>query len=507
MLTLSRCSSSRLPQIVASAIRSTLGHIADENEGEGDANDPRPPSLCGHALLSSLDIRHSTARLLVRLSERQRDETGDDSATCVVIAGALLEVALPLLRGGIPASTITASFEEAASRAGDIIENMGEIIDLDDGEALAGLVKSQLSLTSDGGSCDDELGGLAARIAAESFISPGKVRVVEDILLSDSLDEGRNELIDGILLDRGAMRGVASGPTSITDAKIALLEFWLSPAGPNFALADAASRERMLKDDRKRMLQECKAIRKSGVTMVLICKPERANDQTDVNVQICLHFLGKMGIMAIINIDGEDLDLVTEALGCSVAKSPADLTLDKLGGAGLVTEVLLSGRRNVKFSAVKGGEFLTVVLRGSAEMVCQSRSVILEAKAAVNRVSKRPSLLPIPLSGATEVEVALRIKEQCYHLSDTPSQCIRAFADALEVIPYVLAERVGLDPAESVIELRRRHAEGERGSGININNGCIFNMSGGVGQQRQLAIIPINGIELATQTTCAILTQ
>jgi T-complex protein 1 subunit delta len=35
--------------------------------------------------------------------------------------------------------------------------------------------------------------------------------------------------------------------------------------------------------------------------------------------------------------------------------------------------------------------------------------------------------------------------------------CIRAFADALEIIPYTLSENAGLNPINTVTELRNRH--------------------------------------------------
>ena len=45
---------------------------------------------------------------------------------------------------------------------------------------------------------------------------------------------------------------------------------------------------------------------------------------------------------------------------------------------------------------------------------------------------------------------------------------VRAFADALEVIPSTLAENAGLNPIAIVTELRGRHARGETAAGINV---------------------------------------
>lgn len=42
------------------------------------------------------------------------------------------------------------------------------------------------------------------------------------------------------------------------------------------------------------------------------------------------------------------------------------------------------------------------------------------------------------------------------------SICLRAYAEALEVIPYTLAENAGLSPINTVTELRNKHANGEK---------------------------------------------
>ena len=39
------------------------------------------------------------------------------------------------------------------------------------------------------------------------------------------------------------------------------------------------------------------------------------------------------------------------------------------------------------------------------------------------------------------------------------SYCFKAFAEALEIIPYTLAENAGLNPISTVTELRNKHAQ------------------------------------------------
>lgn len=57
------------------------------------------------------------------------------------------------------------------------------------------------------------------------------------------------------------------------------------------------------------------------------------------------------------------------------------------------------------------------------------------------------------------------------------SFCVRAFGEALEAIPYTLAENAGLNPIEIVTELRNLHANGQTTAGINVRKGAITDMA------------------------------
>ena len=70
--------------------------------------------------------------------------------------------------------------------------------------------------------------------------------------------------------------------------------------------------------------------------------------------------------------------------------------------------------------------------------------------------------------GAPEIELSLSLMDYANSLSGMEQYCFRAFAEALEVIPFTLAENAGLNPIATVTELRNRHAQGEKTAGINV---------------------------------------
>lgn len=57
------------------------------------------------------------------------------------------------------------------------------------------------------------------------------------------------------------------------------------------------------------------------------------------------------------------------------------------------------------------------------------------------------------------------------------SYCVRAFAEAMEVVPYTLSENAGLNPIQIVTQLRQLHAAGDKAAGINVRKvrfGFVF---------------------------------
>ena len=61
--------------------------------------------------------------------------------------------------------------------------------------------------------------------------------------------------------------------------------------------------------------------------------------------------------------------------------------------------------------------------------------------------------------GAPETEVSRQLMLYANTLTGADAYCFKAFAEALEIIPYTLSENAGLNPIGTVTELRNRHAQ------------------------------------------------
>lgn len=88
-------------------------------------------------------------------------------------------------------------------------------------------------------------------------------------------------------------------------------------------------------------------------------------------------------------------------------------------------------------------------------------------------IVKRKSICPG--GGAAEIEVAVRMQELSNKVKGLKAYCYRGFAEAMEIIPYTLAENAGLNPINIVTELRNRHISGDKHDGINVKKVLLLN--------------------------------
>lgn len=103
----------------------------------------------------------------------------------------------------------------------------------------------------------------------------------------------------------------------------------------------------------------------------------------------------------------------------------------------------------------------------------------------------------------SETELYLKLMEYANTLIGADAYCFKAFAEALEIIPYTLAENAGLNPISTVTELRNRHAQGDTTSGINVRKGTITNIL--EENVVQPLLVSTSAVTLASETVRSIL--
>eukprot|EP00127_Corallochytrium_limacisporum_P001837 Clim_evm3s87 gene=Clim_evmTU3s87 len=464
-----RSSNITAAKAVADAVRTSLGPKGMDKmiqDGRGEVTITND----GATIMKQMQVLHPAARMLVELSAAQDIEAGDGTTSVVVLAGSLLNACQRLLQKGIHPTTISDSFAFAAEEACKILKEMSVPVSLQDKETL---IKSALtSLNSKVVSqYASTLGPIAVdavlRVMDESnhIADLRNIKVVKKV--GGTVDD--TELIDGVCFTQKC----CTNTTSAKNAKIALIQFCLSAPKTDMenqiVVSDYTQMDRVLREERNYILKLCKKIKESGANVVLIQKSILRDATTDLSI----HFLNKLKIVAIKDVERDQIEFISKTLGCKPVASPDHLTADKLGFAESVEEVMEGDARLVKITGPKNpGRTITILCRGSNKLLLEeSHRSIHDALCVIRCLVKQPYL--IAGGGAPEIEISQRLLKLADTIQGMDQYCIRAFAEALEVIPYTLAENAGLNPISTVTELRNRHTKGERTAGINVRKGQI----------------------------------
>jgi T-complex protein 1 subunit delta len=345
------------------------------------------------------------------------------------------------------------------------------------GSAAADAAAASMARVSGGLTGDAATAAALAQAAAQgSVVDLKNIRTVKK--LGGTIDD--TEMIDGLILTQGAARGGSASVTRVEKAKVALIQFCLSPPKTDVEnsviVQDYAAMDRILREERQYILAMCKKIKQAGCNVVLIQKSILRDSTTDLS----LHFLAKLKIMAVTDIERTEIEFISKSLGCIPIAGIETFTADKLAKVDLVEEVDVGVEKMIKMTGVapspRARQTVSILVRGSNQLVLDEAERSLHDAICVVRSIVHKGFL-LPGGGAPEAEVSVCLAQQAKSMTGMLAYCVAAYADALDVVPYTLAENAGLNPVEIVTELRRRHAAGDSDAGINVRKGAVTNIS------------------------------
>merc|ERR1719427_2330270 len=456
----------------------------------------------GATILDQMKVIHPAAKMLVELSKAQDIEAGDGTTSVVVICGSLLEAADRLLKKGIHPTSISEAFQKAAVKSVEILTAMANPVDLSDRDKL--LQSANTSLNSKVVSQhSSELSPIAVD-AVLKVINPSKdhsvnlgdIKIIKK--LGGTVDD--TELIEGLVFQEKS----AGSVKKVEKAKIGLIQFCVSPPKTDMdnqiVVSDYAQMDRVLREERAYILNLIKQIKKAGCNVLLIQKSILRDALSD----LALHFLNKMKIMVVKEIEREDIEFICKTIGTKPIAHIDQFLPEMLGSAELAEEVSLDGSgKLVKITGCASpGKTVSIVVRGSNKLVIEeAERSIHDALCVIRCLVKKRAL--IAGGGAPEIETCMKLMNFAKTLVGKEAYCFKAFAEALEIIPYTLAENAGLRPISVVTELRNKHANGEINAGINVRKGCISNML--EENVLQPLLVSVSAFSLAAETVRSIL--
>ncbi|MHC1591917.1 MAG: thermosome subunit beta, partial [Candidatus Helarchaeales archaeon] len=376
-----------------------------------------------------------------------------------------------LIEQKIHPTVIVEGYRKATVKAIEILDEISKEISIDDEEMLKNIAITSMESKVVGTSSDILADITVKAIKAIAQKEDGKwVADLDNISIikkeGESIEDSK--IINGIILDKEV---VHSGmPKTIKDAKIALLETALEIEKTEFDtkinITQVDMMEAFLQEEENMLKKMVEKIKAAGANVVLCQKG------IDDLVQ---HFLSKAGILAARRIKKSDMEKLARATGGLVITNLDDLKPELLGKAGLVEERKIGNDNMIFVEGCQNPHAISILIRGGTKMIVDEVDRALhDALCVVRNAVQEPKI--VTGGGASEIEVAKRLREYAESLSGREQLAVNAFADSMEVVPITLAENAGMDTIDILVELRARHAKGEVDVGVNVNEGKVSDM-------------------------------
>ena len=452
----------------------------------------------GATILKEIDVQHPAAKMMVEISKAIDNEVGDGTTSSVVFAGSLLTKAQDLLKKDVHSSVIVEGFQAAAEKALEILTEIAKPVKPDETDELIKVAKTSMEsklISEDSPSLSklvvDAILRIAEKHGEKYVVDLDNVKVEKKA--GGSIQD--SNLIKGIILDKEV---VHSGmPLKIQNAKIALLncplEIEKTEMSAEIRISDPSQMQMFIEEEQRMIKQMVEKIHKVGANVV-IC--QKGIDD------IAQHYLAKYGILAVRRVKESDMSKLAKASGATITTNLEDLTENDLGSSEIVQQKKVESDKWVFVEGCRNPKSVSLLLRGGSQRVVDEvdRSMH-DALMVVKDVIEKPAI--VAGGGSVEAYLSGRINEWADGFEGREQLAIKKFAEALEIIPLTIAENAGMDPIDTMVNLRARQSQGQKWTGINareqkVENMLTLNIIEPVAVKEQI-------IKSATEAACMIL--
>jgi thermosome len=408
--------------------------------------------------------------MIVEVAKTQDDEVGDGTTSAVVLAGELLKQAELLIDQKIHPTVIVEGYRKATEKALDSLDSIA--VD-DDSDAML----KKVAMTS-----------MQSKVVSEfrKFLADLAVTAIKRI--TDTVDGAKQADLDNVKVEKkqgGTMRDTVFIEGIVLDKEIVHPGMVKTVEKPKIALIQSAfevekteftakidirevSQMQAFLDEEERMLREMVAkVKKRGANVVLC---QKGIDD------VAQHFMAQEGIVAVRRIKESDMEKLARATGGKLISNLDDLTKKDLGKANLLEERKISDDKMVFVEGCKNPKAVSILLRGSTDLVIDEADRALHDALCVIRNVVEDGRV-VAGGGAPEIQVAKNLQEYAESLPGREQLAVIAFAEAMEIIPKTLAENAGLDPIDIIADLKSQHEEGKTTAGVDVIKGKVGDLA------------------------------
>ena len=444
---------------LAGAVRTTLGPMGQDKlliDDEGRTmvtND-------GVTVLESAKVEHPVAKMLINASTTQDQIARDGTTSAVLISAELLQNAWELVLQGVHPSAIARGYRRAEEACRTYLGQL--VVEVTDE------LRQQATTTSLSGKIHEAMQHHLARLAveaADAIVERRGETVVADptrvkVLTQTGGSMADSALTTGLVLPKN--RTSDRMPKHLGSGKIAIVDGGLERrdlmSKVSLNVTSTGVLESFRQEEKAMLLAQVNHLAELGVTL-LACKEGIDDDLHDALV--------KAGIQAYRRVTRSDLDLLARGTSATLSHSVKGLMASDLGVFISSRNERLNGKVHWIVETEEGGA--TFIACGSTnEAVGEVERCFADALGVACQLLEEPFVLPG--GGATQIALARHLRRFAQDFAGREQLAVEAYADALEVIPRVLAQNAGLDPLDTLLRVvAQQHQDGENGHRIGLN--------------------------------------
>lgn len=428
----------------------------------------------GNVLLGEMQIQHPTASLIARVATAQDDVTGDGTTSNVLIIGELLKQADLYISEGLHPRIVTEGFELAKDKALQVLDDI-RVQKKMDRDTLISVAKTSLRTKLHKDLADHMTEVIVdAVLGIQQEGKPIDLHMVE-IMEMEHKTDADTVLVKGIVMDHGGRH--PDMKKKVDNAYILTcnvsMEYEKSEVNAGFFYKSASEREKLVAAERK--------FTDGKVNQVIEFK-KKLCDGTDkgfviVNQKgidpISLDMLAKNGIMALRRAKRRNMERVPLACGGYAMNSFDDLSEECLGQAGLVYEHVLGESKYTFIENCKNPHSVTVLIKGpNKHTLVQIKDAVHDGLRAVKNAIEDGSV--VPGAGAFEIACHSALTEFKKTVKGRARLGVQAYADALLIIPKMLAINSGYDAQETIVKLEEEYTDSKQAVGIDLSTGEVL---------------------------------
>merc|ERR1712110_1049003 len=274
-----------------------------------------------------------------------------------------------------------------------------------------------------------------------------------------------SQLIKGVLVDKDFSH--PQMPKVIKDAKLAILTCPFEPPKPktkhNLEITSVEDFKKLQEYEKEKFEEMIKHVKDSGAN-VAICQwgfDDEAN-----------HLLLQNDLPAVRWVGGPEIELIAIATGGRIIPRFCEISAEKLGNAGVLREIGFGTTKDkmLVIEECANSKAVTIFLRGGTKMVVEeAKRSMHDALCAVRNLVRDNRI--VYGGGASEISCSLAVSKEADKIKTIEQYAFRAFADALEAVPLALAENSGLDPINTLTEIKASQvAQNNAALGVNCND-------------------------------------